>query len=93
MRACKWDTPLQLHCFATFGGVDIDFTHEVWTSDQDLLDTYAVFGGVTVKVPAGVEVIDHTFAIFGARCPPPRPVSRRVRSGADRPVPADPRAS
>jgi hypothetical protein len=45
--------------------VDIDFTDAVWTSDEVVLDTYAVFGGVNVKVPAGVEVIDHTFAIFG----------------------------
>jgi hypothetical protein len=64
--AGQWDTPQRLHCYATFGGVDIDFTDAVWTSDEIILDTYAVFGGVNVKVPAGVEVIDHTFAIFGA---------------------------
>lgn len=63
--AGKWDTPAQLQCYAAFGGVDIDFTDAVWTSDEIILDTYAVFGGVNVKVPAGVEVIDHTFAIFG----------------------------
>ena len=63
--AGKWDTPAQLHCYAAFGGVDIDFTDAVWTSDEIVLDTYAVFGGVNVKVPAGVEVVDHTFAIFG----------------------------
>jgi hypothetical protein len=63
--AGKWDTPAQLHCYAAFGGVDIDFTDAVWTSDEIVIDTYAVFGGVNVKVPAGVEVVDHTFAIFG----------------------------
>jgi Domain of unknown function (DUF1707)/Cell wall-active antibiotics response 4TMS YvqF len=63
--AGKWDTPAQLHCYAAFGGVDIDFTDAVWTSDEIILDAYAVFGGVNVKVPAGVEVIDHAFAIFG----------------------------
>jgi hypothetical protein len=63
--AGKWDTPAQLHCYAAFGGVDIDFTDAVWTSDEIVIDAYAVFGGLNVKVPAGVEVIDHTFAIFG----------------------------
>ena len=63
--AGRWDTPSQLHCYAAFGGVDIDVTDAVWTSDEIVIDAYAVFGGVNVKVPAGVEVIDHTFAIFG----------------------------
>lgn len=63
--AGKWDTPSQVHCYAAFGGVDIDFTDAVWTSDEIIIDAYAVFGGINVKVPAGVEVVDHTFALFG----------------------------
>jgi DUF1707 SHOCT-like domain/Cell wall-active antibiotics response LiaF, C-terminal len=63
--AGRWDTPSQVHCYAAFGGVDIDFTDAVWTSDEVVIDAYAVFGGVNVKVPDGVEVIDRTFAIFG----------------------------
>lgn len=63
--AGQWDTPSIVHCYATFGGVDIDFTDAVWTSDEVVIDAFAVFGGITVKVPAGVEVIDRTFAIFG----------------------------
>jgi hypothetical protein len=63
--AGRWDTPAQLHCVAVFGGVDIDFTDAVWTSDEVVVDAYAVFGGLNLKVPAGVEVIDRTMAIFG----------------------------
>ena len=63
--AGKWDTPARLHCYAAFGGVDIDFTDAVWTSDEIVIDAYAVFGGINVHVPPGVEVIDRTFAIFG----------------------------
>ena len=43
-----------MHCYAAFGGVDIDFTDAVWTSDEVVIDAYAVFGGVNVKVPDGV---------------------------------------
>jgi hypothetical protein len=63
--AGRWNTPARVQCYAAFGGVDIDFTDAVWTSDEIVIDAYAVFGGLNVKVPAGVEVIDHTFAIFG----------------------------
>ena len=63
--AGRWETPAQVHCLATFGGVDIDFTDAVWTSEEVVVDAYAVFSGVNIKVPAGVEVVDHTFALFG----------------------------
>lgn len=61
----RWNAPPLLHCVGTFGGVAIDLTDAVWTSDEIVIDAYAVFGGVRVKVPAGVEVVDQTFAIFG----------------------------
>jgi hypothetical protein len=60
-----WNTPSQLHCYAAFGGVDIDFTDAVWTSDEIVVDALAMFGGLRIRVPAGVEVIDRTTAIFG----------------------------
>ena len=60
-----WDTPARVHCYAVFGGVDIDLTDAVWTSDEIVIDTLAMFGGLRLKVPAGVEVIDRTMAIFG----------------------------
>lgn len=60
-----WAVPDQLRLFAVFGGVELDFTDAVWTSDELVIDTLAMFGGVDIKVPEGVEVLDHTFAIFG----------------------------
>ena len=63
--AGKWNTPSQLHCYAAFGGVDIDFSDAVWTSDEIVVDALAMFGGLRIRVPAGVEVIDRTTAIFG----------------------------
>ncbi len=61
----RWNAPPVLRCVGTFGGVYVDLTDAVWTSDEIVIDAYAVFGGVRVKVPAGVEVVDQTFAIFG----------------------------
>ena len=58
--AGQWDTPSQVHCYAAFGGVDIDFNDAVWTSDEIIIDAYAVFGGIEVKGPrSGGEVRVH----------------------------------
>jgi hypothetical protein len=77
--AGRWDTPSQLHCYAAFGGVDIDFTDAVWTSDEIVVDALAMFGGLRIRVPAGVEVIDRTTAIFGGtHVRPTTPGGRRV---------------
>lgn len=63
--AGRWTAPSQLHLVAVFGGVEVDLVDAVWTSDEIVIDAYAVFGGITLKVPDGVEVVDRTLAIFG----------------------------
>src|SRR5665647_1385082 len=66
--AGKWDTPSQVHCYAAFGGVDIDFTDAVWTSDEVVIDrTFAIFGGTSVKrtTPGSRRIIIKGLAAFG----------------------------
>lgn len=61
----RWAVPSEMKLFAMFGGLNLDFTDAVWSTDEVVIDTVAVFGGIDIKVPDGVEVLDHTFAIFG----------------------------
>ena len=63
--AGRWAVPDHFRLFAVFGGLEIDFTDAVWTSDELVIDNVAVFGGMTIRVPDGVDVVDNTFAIFG----------------------------
>ncbi len=63
--AGRWTAPSQLHLVAVFGGVEIDLVDAVWTSNEIVVDAYAVFGGIDLKVPDDVEVVDRTIAIFG----------------------------
>jgi hypothetical protein len=77
----RWTAPSHLHLVAVFGGVEIDLTDAVWTSDEIVVDAYAVFGGIDLKVPDGVEVVDHTIAIFGGtsvKRASAQPLGRRV---------------
>ena len=79
--AGHWTAPAQLHLIAVFGGVEVDLTNAVWTSDEIVIDAYAVFGGIDLKVPDGVEVVDRTFAVFGGtsvKRTSPQPTGRRV---------------
>jgi hypothetical protein len=63
--AGRWTVPDHFRLFAVFGGLELDFTDAVWTSDELVIDNVAVFGGMTIRVPDGVDVVDNTFAIFG----------------------------
>lgn len=63
--AGRWTVPDHFRLFAVFGGLELDFTDAVWTSDELVIDNVAVFGGMTIRVPDGVDVVDNTFALFG----------------------------
>ncbi|HET7723329.1 MAG TPA: DUF1707 domain-containing protein [Propionibacteriaceae bacterium] len=61
----RWVAPQQVRLFAVFGGLELDFTDAVWTSDEIVVEAYAVFGGVDIKVPDGVDVVNQAVAVFG----------------------------
>lgn len=52
-------------CTAVFGGCKIDLRDAQIAGREAVLNTYAVFGGVEIRVPEDWEVVDHGIAIFG----------------------------
>lgn len=64
-RRGAWVVPSEIQSLALFGGVTIDLTDAIWTSDTIEVNLAAMFGGITITVPAGVEVVDQTVCVFG----------------------------
>jgi len=52
-------------CAAVFGGCKIDLRDAQITGSEAFLDTYAIFGGVEVRVPEDWEIVNRGVAIFG----------------------------
>ena len=52
-------------CMAIFGSCKIDLRDAQIQGHEAVLSTYAVFGGVEVRVPEDWEVVNHGLAIFG----------------------------
>lgn len=65
-RKGNWVVPERISAFAAFGGIEIDFSRATFTSDVVEVTIFAMFGGVTVVVPAGAQVIDRAAGgLFG----------------------------
>jgi hypothetical protein len=64
-RKGVWHVPSRINAIAMFGGVTIDLTEAVWTSDTIEVNAGALFGGIDIIVPDDVEVRDAAVAIFG----------------------------
>lgn len=64
-RSGEWRVPKQNQALAVFGGVDLDMTQAVFESDVVEITGFWCFGGMDIKVPAGMQVIDRTAGIFG----------------------------
>jgi hypothetical protein len=52
-------------CTAVFGSCKIDLRDAQILGREAVLDAYAVFGGVEVRVPEDWEVVNHSVALFG----------------------------
>ena len=52
-------------CTAVFGGCNIDLRDAQIQGREAVLDTYAIFGGVEVRVPEDWQVVSRNVAIFG----------------------------
>jgi len=52
-------------CIAVFGGCKMDLRDAQIQGRQSVLETYAIFGGVEIRVPEGWEVVNRGVAIFG----------------------------
>ena len=52
-------------CTAVFGGCKIDLRDAQIQGRDAVLDTYAIFGGVEIRVPDDWEVVNRNLTIFG----------------------------
>ena len=63
-------------CTAVFGGCKIDLRDAQIEGREAVLDTYAIFGGVEIRVPDDWEIVNHNLTLFGGvsehRRQPPR---------------------
>jgi hypothetical protein len=64
-RKGKWRVRSHTQAYALFGGIDLDLREAVFESKVIEISGFWCFGGMEIKVPAGVEVRDQTSGIFG----------------------------
>ncbi|HEV8415033.1 MAG TPA: LiaF domain-containing protein [Bryobacteraceae bacterium] len=55
----------EAQCTAVFGGCKIDLRDAQIQGSEAVLATYAIFGGVEIRVPDDWEVVNRTTSIFG----------------------------
>lgn len=76
-RKGRWRIRRRSQAFALFGGVDLDLREAIFDAPTVEISGLICFGGLDIKVPEGVEVRDHTVAIFGGtdtkKLEPPEP--------------------
>ncbi len=65
-RKGVWDAPKSLNALALFGGSDIDFREARIPPEGVTIHAVAMFGGVDIVVPEGVNVKISGAGIFGA---------------------------
>jgi hypothetical protein len=64
-RKGRWRIRRQTEAYALFGGIDLDLREAVFESPVVEIRGFWCFGGMEIKVPAGIEVRDQTSGIFG----------------------------
>jgi hypothetical protein len=64
-RKGRWRIRSHTQAFAVFGGIDLDLREAVFESQVVEISGFWCFGGMEIKVPAGVEVRNQTSGIFG----------------------------
>jgi hypothetical protein len=64
-RKGRWRIRSHTETYALFGGVNLDLREAVFESQVVVISGFWCFGGLEIKVPAGVEVRDQTSGVFG----------------------------
>lgn len=64
-RSGRWRARRQITSVTLFGGSEFDFNDATFESDVIELTVFCAFGGVDLKVPAGVNVHNEAIAVFG----------------------------
>lgn len=64
-RRGKWRIRRNSQALAVFGGVDLDLREAIFEHPVVEISGFWCFGGLDIKVPAGMEVRDQVAGIFG----------------------------
>ncbi|HET9648905.1 MAG TPA: DUF1707 domain-containing protein [Microlunatus sp.] len=64
-RKGRWRMRKQTRAYALFGGIDLDLREATFEGPVVEITGFWCFGGLDIKVPAGLEVRDQTAGIFG----------------------------
>jgi len=64
-RKGKWRIRKHTNAYALFGGIDLDLNDATFEAPVVEITGAWCFGGLSIKVPEGVEVRDQTVGIFG----------------------------
>ncbi|MFJ8195397.1 DUF1707 domain-containing protein [Streptomyces sp. NPDC096152] len=82
-RKGRWTMPKRFHCFAFWGGGEIDLREADFADREVEINCVAIMGGVQVIVPPGVEVVVRGIGVMGGfdhseEGVPPEPGAPRV---------------
>jgi uncharacterized protein DUF1707 len=64
-RNGNWRIRKHTHAVAIFGGMDLDLRNAIFEGPMVEISGFWCFGGLDIKVPAGIQVRDQTAGIFG----------------------------
>jgi hypothetical protein len=64
-RKGRWRVKRRTNALCVFGGYDLDMTDAIFEGREVTVYAFAVFGGVDITVPEGVEVRTQGVGIFG----------------------------
>ncbi len=64
-RRGRWRIRRRSQTYALFGGIDLDLRDAVFEAPVVEISGFWCFGGLEIKVPAGIQVQDQTAGIFG----------------------------
>ncbi|MYS83342.1 DUF1707 SHOCT-like domain-containing protein [Embleya scabrispora] len=64
-RKGRWRAGSKLNAVAVMGGVDIDLTDAVFDEPELVINVFAFWGGIDIRIPEGVTVRDHGFGFMG----------------------------
>lgn len=64
-RTGQWEVRPNTSVLTMFGGVELDLTQAIFTSQTVVVNVFCMFGGIELTVPPGTVVENQVIAIFG----------------------------
>jgi hypothetical protein len=64
-RKGRWRVKRRTNVLAMFGGCDLDMSNAVFEGREVTVYAFAIFGGIDIVVPQGVEIRNQGFGIMG----------------------------